>query len=286
MAVPTRVASYLFREFDIVVAKLGSTFSAVGFEHKSRNKVAAIQGALSEADAKRDIEAELCKQSFDFVDLVSAQRLFLKAFPTGFESPRYIEEERTYKDRTAIAVCMKLGSEAMLHAIERREFARICADALSTINNLVFKNERISLGEALKRPEIQAPFATALHNMLYADFRKGFVELSNVLRPHNAAKWTILTYWMFFRYPDDHIFIKPTIYRNCTQALGVRSLYESEPNLLTYDAALHFARHLKANLTELRPRDHIDVQSFMFIVGDEANLRAAVMDQQVLEPLT
>jgi hypothetical protein len=43
--------------------------------------------------------------------------------------------------------------------------------------------------------------------------------------------------------------------------------YESRPDWQTYHSLLDFARQVRADILDLRPRDMIDIQSFLWVQG-------------------
>ena len=62
---------------------------------------------------------------------------------------------------------------------------------------------------------------------------------------------------------------KPTITQHAAALCGFEINYRPEVNWLTYDLVLKFSQYLKDELVDLRPRDMIDVQSFMWCIAPE-----------------
>lgn len=51
---------------------------------------------------------------------------------------------------------------------------------------------------------------------------------------------------------------------------GVRVLqYEPRPSWISYEGFLEFTRAVRRDLHDMRPRDMIDIQSFMWVLGSE-----------------
>jgi hypothetical protein len=102
-------------------------------------------------------------------------------------------------------------------------------------SNLCFRNEQMALGDALESKGTAKPFAEGLRGLLYGGFEAALEDLAHLLKPYNAAKWPILTFWPFFRFPDRHMFLKPTLVQACADRMGYELHYASTPNRDTYD---------------------------------------------------
>jgi hypothetical protein len=71
----------------------------------------------------------------------------------------------------------------------------------------------------------------------------------------------------FMARPKVHMFLKPTVTRAAAGAYGFDFRYESTPSWRTYAELLSFARTVRADLRDLKPRDMIDIQSFLWVQG-------------------
>ncbi len=79
----------------------------------------------------------------------------------------------------------------------------------------------------------------------------------------DAAKWTIITYFLFFAFPDEHMFTKPVVTQEAAETCAFELNYCPDINWLTYKCLLDFSRYLLVELSNLKKRDMIDVQSFI-----------------------
>jgi len=73
----------------------------------------------------------------------------------------------------------------------------------------------------------------------------------------------------FIAQPDRHIFLKPNVTKIAAGKYGFNFSYQSKPNWETYVSLLDFAETLRRNLRDLKPRDMIDLQSFMWVQGSD-----------------
>jgi hypothetical protein len=195
---------------------------------------------------------------------------FLELFPEGFYGESYAKEERDYKVR-AHELAQEILSEKKLDALlEQEDYSAVCSCALKVVNatNLIFPNEKMALKDGLTNPDAQKAFGIAIFDLLYGatSLRERFEKFSNVLEEIDAAKWTTATYFPFIVHPDQYIFLKPTVTQNAAEICHREINYTPKLNWKTYDSVLKFAAYLKSETAVLKPRDMIDVQSFMWCI--------------------
>lgn len=204
--------------------------------------------------------------------LPDARLDFLGIFPGGFDDPEYIKEERAYKLETRMLLLELLNDREFSRLLNTRNFAEIAKRALQVVNksNLIFPNEKMSLKDGLKAPENVQLFAERLYDLLYGaeEFRGRFEAFADCLERIEANKWTTMTYFLFLAFPDEQMFLKPEITKHAAELTKAELNYRSELNWLTYSCLLDFAKYLQQELTKMnmKPRDMIDVQSFMWCI--------------------
>ena len=81
--------------------------------------------------------------------------------------------------------------------------------------------------------------------------------------------WPLVTVFGFIAQPDTHLFLKPNVTRAAARAYGFDFRYRSRPDWETYSSLLEFAEVARRDLRDLRPRDLIDIQSFIWVQGSE-----------------
>jgi hypothetical protein len=81
--------------------------------------------------------------------------------------------------------------------------------------------------------------------------------------------WPVLTVFPFIAQPATHVFLKPTVTRVAAHAYGAAFDYRSRPEWATYASLLAFADRVRRDLRDLRPRDMIDIQSFIWVQGSD-----------------
>lgn len=74
----------------------------------------------------------------------------------------------------------------------------------------------------------------------------------------------MLTVFGFVAQHERHVFLRPNVTRAAADGYGFPFRYSSRPDSATYESLLAFARTIRR---ELRPRDMIDLHSFMWVQG-------------------
>ena len=67
--------------------------------------------------------------------------------------------------------------------------------------------------------------------------------------------WSIITTW--------------SATRRAAEAYGFDFTYHSKLQWSTYASLLAFARQVRADVADLEPRDQIDIQSFLWVLGSD-----------------
>jgi hypothetical protein len=283
MPTPMRLEEFSYREFHVVLARIGSQVRAVARDREGNQVENIIDGTAEEARA--EIKRRLNHLSQNFVSVEGAINLFRKAFPKGFTSDFYQFYERDYKKRSIVFMSDKLAKDPLNDLLASGDYETVCQlakQALST-SNLVFPNEQMALSDALKVKGTARPFAESLRELIYGDLETALEDLSHLLRRHGAAKWPILTFWPFFRFPDRHMFLKPTFTQSCAERMGFDLHYQTLPNGRTYRSLLEFTEFLRRGIESLAPRDNIDLQAFIYAVGKEGYIREAAKKRKEWE---
>ena len=141
----------------------------------------------------------------------------------------------------------------------------------SFVGTAVFPNEKMAFRDGIKSPDRQQAFAEGLFEVLYGseELEDRFEKYSKLLSHFGADKWTTATYFQFILFPEEFMFVKPTVTQNAAAVSGFEIYYKSQLNWVTYKQVLAFSQYLRRELSELKPRDLIDVQSFMWCIASE-----------------
>ena len=158
------------------------------------------------------------------------------------------------------------------------EFNEIAAAAIriESRTNLLFSFEKMALRDAVRPPEGARAFAEGLYEFLYgrgSDERK-FERWCEVVeglprRQTRVLTWPIVTVFGFIAQPEKHIFLKPMVTRRAAESYGFDFQYTSRPSWPTYASILEFAETIRKDQRALKPRDMIDLQGFIWVMGSD-----------------
>lgn len=208
-----------------------------------------------------------------YLSLPRATERFLELYPEGFYGDKYLSQERNYKVKAHELALKLMGEEALSALCQTGRFEEVSRLAQRVVNatNLIFPNEKMSLKDGLVDPKHQEAFSNALWKLLYSSepFENRFTDFARVLCEIGAAKWTTATYFPFLVHPKEHMFVKPTVTQKAAELSAFEINYRPELNWLTYKCVLDYSVYLRNALTAIKPRDMIDMQSFMWCIAPE-----------------
>lgn len=208
------------------------------------------------------------------------RRKFLRHFPGGFRDETYIEWERDYKWETHERWQDALRHDEFRALLRRGEFAEVAARAVRVEQrsrySMIFSFEKMALRDAVKSREGARAFAEGLYEFLHGagDVRRRFerwVEVVSQLprRQTRVLTWPLVTVFSFIAQPREHIFLKPNVTRIAAREYEFDFNYKSRPNWETYASLLAFADAVRRDNRDLKPRDMIDLQSFIWVQGSD-----------------
>lgn len=196
---------------------------------------------------------------------------FLEKFPEGFYGSHFDEEERDYKVNAHNLALEQLNSSDATALSNEQAYEEITVRALriSNATNLIFPNEKMALKDGLRDQKAQERFARGLIALLHGSgkFSSRFERFAGILGDIGAARWTTATYFPFILFPNEFMFVKPTVTQNAAAVCRFEISYRPQVNWGTYQRVLRFSNYLRDQLAALRPRDMIDVQSFMWCIA-------------------
>jgi hypothetical protein len=205
-----------------------------------------------------------------------ARRRFLEFFPDGFRDETYVDTERSYKWNAHRDWVDAFGAGQMAEMVAAGEFREVANRAvrIEARTNLLFSFEKMALRDALKSPAGARSFATGLNDWLYGsgserDRFEAWVTTVGSLPRHQTRvrTWPVVTIFGFLARPKVHIYVKPTVLRTAADRYGFDLDYRSTPSWETYSSVLDLARTVRRDVGDMYPRDMIDIQSYLWVLG-------------------
>jgi hypothetical protein len=205
---------------------------------------------------------------------------FLRFFPGGFRDETYIDWERDYKWEAHERWEEALGQSEFRRLLRGGAFAEAANRAVRveqrTRHSMLFSFEKMALRDAVKIEGGARTFAEGLYDFLHgagAPERRfmRWVEAVESLprRQTRVLTWPMVTVWGFLAQPETHIFLKPSVTRIAAREYQFDFSYQSRPNWETYSGLLQFAETIRRDQRDLKPRDMIDMQSFIWVQGSD-----------------
>jgi hypothetical protein len=206
------------------------------------------------------------------------RRKFLHFFPEGFRDEGYLETERDYKWQSHLRWRESLGEEEFAALLRAGRHDEIAARAVRIEQrsrySMLFSFEKMALRDALKSPSGTRTFAEGLFAFLHGTqklqlrFETWVSAIAELPRKQTRVlTWPLVTVFGFIAQPDQHIFMKPMTLRAAARAYDFDLEYQSRPNWRTYSRLLALGARVRSEQFDLRPRDMIDIQSFLWVQG-------------------
>ncbi len=206
------------------------------------------------------------------------RRKFLRIFPSGFRDETYLAWERDYKWDAHCRWDTLLNQKEYRSLLRQRDYSRIAAHAVAieARTNLIFSFEKMALRDAVKSGAGAHAFAEGLYDFLHGPgtVERRFARWCGVVadlprKQTRVLTWPIVTVFGFIAQPDRHIFLKPNVTRTAARRYGYPFQYGSRPAWEVYADLLAFAGVVRKDIADLQPKDMIDIQSFLWVLGSD-----------------
>lgn len=210
---------------------------------------------------------------------------FIRAFPKGFYDENYLSWERDYKSLAHERWQQVLSKKEFKKLMTDREYEEVAMRALSVESrtNLLLPYEKMALRDAIKNADGAEMFAKGLYQLLFGTttIKKRFsiwCEMFDGLpgiraveaSPRNKDKvlsWPVYTVFGFLAEPNEYVFLKADEMHSAAASYGFHLKLDMKLRAQSYTSFLEFCEEVKTDLRKLKPRDMIDIQSFLWVVG-------------------
>jgi hypothetical protein len=207
---------------------------------------------------------------------------FGSRFPLYFEDPTYLGDAKKGERNSKWAAHQKfvdtLGGGLLEELLAADNIAEIRRRALAVeaSTNLLSVFEKAALREAIAAPDAAREFFTRLSAVLleptpsettFQAFLDSVDALPSKPGKSSGAKWTIATILPYLADPTRFMFFKPEVTQKCAARLMFDLQYSTDLEWATYERLLAMSDLLLARLGPNKARDFIDVQSFVWLIG-------------------
>lgn len=209
----------------------------------------------------------------------ACRRRFLRQFPGGFSDETYLAWERDYKWRAHRRWLAEVGGKDEFRSKLVRDAQGDVSSAAVRIESgqpLLFSYEKMALKDALRSGHGARRFAEGCYDWLWGEgteqerFERWIETVASLPRKQTRVlTWPILTVFGFIARPRVHAFLKPVAMQRAARAYGFDLLYSPTPSWDVYASFLELCRTVRHDLADLKPRDQIDIQSFLWVQGSD-----------------
>lgn len=135
--------------------------------------------------------------------------------------------------------------------------------------SLLYPIEKTRLQNLLRGADADA-FVRAAARFALGEGKSALRAMETLLRPHDNAKWTVATYLPFLWRPDRHVFLKPEVTKNFAARVQhpLEHRYDAGLDYGVYESLLDLSASVSTAFADLGPRDMIDIQGVIYVVGD------------------
>jgi hypothetical protein len=207
-----------------------------------------------------------------------ARRKFLRVFPDGFQDETYLAWERNYKWQAHKEWEEHLNAAAFRVLLRNGGYHDIAARAvkIESGRSLLFSFEKMALRDAVRSEAGAKRFAQGLYSFLHGRgseeqrFANWVAAVETLPRKQTRVlTWPLVTVFGFIAQPDRHIFLKPNTTKEAARKVNLPFDYVSRPNWTTYKSYLDLVAKVRGAIRDMRPRDMIDIQSFLWVQGSD-----------------
>lgn len=228
-----------------------------------------VDGRISSQDKDADaawkqLHDEAGKSDPRYFGYAGARSRFLRFFPGGFSADRYAGKERDFKLRAKAL----LDDLAPLDRAARDTGLGEAVLSVFRATTMLAPFEKMKVQGLLRGDDADA-FVEAAARFTQECDKPALDNLARILKPHDAAKWTIATYLPYLWTPERHMFLKPEVTKDYAARVGhpFSELYGAPLSFDVYAALLDMVDRTEQELSDLEPRDRIDIQSFIWVIG-------------------
>lgn len=238
------------------------------------------QSAILEDDDFDRLKARLRNEAGrlhpDYFGIEGAVNRFLSFFPDGFQDPAYLKMEREYKLACQSKLEATLPFESAYTAT--REQAAEVRRAYYT--NLLSQFELARM-HAILVGETGPDFVRGAARFTAHDYATGLTRMERATKPHGRLSWAMATYLPNLWRPAEHMFLKPEKTKDFATRVGhpFASDYDATLEVDVYTSLLDLVQATEREISQLEPLDRIDVQSFIWVVGDYTDAQHDEIDQ-------
>jgi len=192
---------------------------------------------------------------------------FKHDYPNGFYGDIQAEEERNYKVYACEQFQELLGKDEFSKLLKEENYNELYIRAKKIIGLTNFIQGSFEKPKLLEIIDSNASiYMEELYKFIWGTeiLETRFSNFVVCLEKLGLNKWTYITYFLFLSSPSEHMFVKPEMIKKSLDISKYPLNYSATPSTELYLEIVKFSKWLKEKIRILKPRDMIDVHSFMW----------------------
>ncbi|QUI25218.1 hypothetical protein HZI73_24250 [Vallitalea pronyensis] len=175
--------------------------------------------------------------------LKEAERTFFMEYPQGFDTPEMVEMSKKHKMDKLVDFAKESFKPSAFNQVEETAENMV---KMVTRSSMVSLFEKPKFRDAVRgmRIDNKKILVAGLKELIHGDEEKGFNQLLDILSEYKLAKWTLLTVFRCYYYPDKDLLFKPTTVKNVIKKYELEGLtYKPRPS---YDFFVTYRENINA----------------------------------------
>ena len=166
----------------------------------------------------------------NLLKLKQAQEAFYSIYPQGFDSHEMIKMGRRHNMNKIVPFAQSAFTKENIKDVEETAENMI---RLISRSSMVSLFEKPKFRDAVRGMDMmeKTQLVHSLDMLLHGDEEKGFNLMLDVLTRHQIAKWTLISAFRCYLYPDTDFLFKPTTVKNIIKTFELEGLtYKPRPS--------------------------------------------------------
>ena len=175
--------------------------------------------------------------------LMQAKKAFYALYPQGFDSEELKQIAKKHNMDKIVSFAKDSFSKEALNDTEASAQNMVKLVSKSTMVSVFEKPKFRDAVRSMSYDEKEF-LVDGLRNLLFDDEAKGFHQILDVLSRYGIAKWTLITVFRCYYYPETDLLYKPTTVKNVIKHFELDGLiYKPQPS---YDFFVKYRDEINA----------------------------------------
>jgi hypothetical protein len=200
--------------------------------------------------------------------LKQAQEAFYSIYPQGFDSPQMVQMGKRHKMDKTVSFAHEAFSKKAVKDVEETADNMVRLVARSSMVSLF---EKPKYRDAVRDMDIleKTQLVHSLDMLLHRDEERGFNLMLEVLLRHSLAKWTLITVFRCYYYPETDLLYKPTTVKKVIEVFELEGMtYKPRPSYEFFVKYRDAINEMKMHVDENFRRSNAAFSGFLMMAAD------------------